>query len=193
MRGIDAPMRSFTTSVVVVHPTAPELLCVRHPSFGTWMFPGGRVEPGEAPHTAALREIAEEVGLGVTLADLSDLPRWCRDGNRRLPHPMAMIEEQLPDGRDPDCFYIDIVYVGVAENPRFSLRAEVSEAGWFDRSAFCQLRTSFPIRELAAQVFDRLEDLRSRTRRSRGRSPQMSSPCGSGVDVISRSPRPYPW
>lgn len=35
MKGADAPMRSFTTSVVVVHPTAPELLCVRHPSFGT--------------------------------------------------------------------------------------------------------------------------------------------------------------
>jgi ADP-ribose pyrophosphatase YjhB (NUDIX family) len=155
-------MRSFTTSVVVVHPTAPELLCVRHPSFRTWMFPGGRVEPGEAPHTAALREIAEEVRLGVTLADLSDLPCWHRDGNRRLPHPMAMIEEQLPDGHGPHCFYIDIVYVGVAEDTRFSLRAEVSEAGWFDRDSFCQLGTSFPIRELAAQVFDRLGDLRSR-------------------------------
>lgn len=126
------------------------------------MFPGGRVEPGEAPHTATLREVAEEVGLGVMLADLSDLPRWAHDGNSRLPHPIAMVEERLPDGHGPERFYVDIVYVGVAVDVRFSLRREVSEAGWFDRRALCQLRTSYPIKELAAQVFDRLGDLRSR-------------------------------
>lgn len=165
-------MRSFTASIIVVHPTAPELLCVRHPSFGAWMFPGGRVEPEEAPHIAALREITEEVGLGVTLADLSDLPRWSFDGNSRLPHPIAIIEERLPGGHDPSRFYVDIVYVGVAIDARLSLRGEVSEAGWFDRRALRQLRTSFPIQELAMQVFDRLGDLRNCLADSGGGRPR---------------------
>ena len=30
---------------------------------GFWEFPGGRVEPGEEPMAAALRELAEETGL----------------------------------------------------------------------------------------------------------------------------------
>jgi 8-oxo-dGTP pyrophosphatase MutT (NUDIX family) len=33
-------------------------------NFNVWTFPKGKVEPGETPEQAALREIAEEVGLG---------------------------------------------------------------------------------------------------------------------------------
>ena len=34
---------------------------------GGWEFPGGKVEPGETPEAAAVREIAEELGCAVRL------------------------------------------------------------------------------------------------------------------------------
>lgn len=37
------------------------------PARGRWSVPGGRVEAGEAPEAAAVREVAEETGLRVVV------------------------------------------------------------------------------------------------------------------------------
>ena len=39
----------------------------------TWCFPGGGLEPGEAPLDGAVRELAEETGIELSPADLTDL------------------------------------------------------------------------------------------------------------------------
>lgn len=50
----------------------------RPPAAGSWSLPGGRVETGEVPEQAVVREVAEETGLTVTVETLTGRVR--RDG-----------------------------------------------------------------------------------------------------------------
>ena len=53
-----------------------EVLLIRRgtpPRQGEWSLPGGRLEPGETPMEAALRELAEETGVTARLLGLVEI------------------------------------------------------------------------------------------------------------------------
>lgn len=51
------------TRVLAARRSAPAALA------GGWEFPGGKVEPGERPQDAAVREVLEELGVRVRLGE----------------------------------------------------------------------------------------------------------------------------
>ena len=68
----------------VVFDSAGRLLLVRRgqePARGQWSIPGGRVEPGEGPEAAAVRELLEETALvGRVLREVGSVRREAPSG-----------------------------------------------------------------------------------------------------------------
>jgi 8-oxo-dGTP diphosphatase len=69
-------MPVITVSAVVIQDSAGSVLTVRKRGTASFMFPGGKPEPGESALAAAAREVNEELGLEVDPGDLHHLGRW---------------------------------------------------------------------------------------------------------------------
>jgi len=85
------------------------ILVVRPTYTNEWMLPGGRVERGETPHEAAVREAREETGLDVVLDRL------------------ALVDARR--ARDTSFIFAAHVTGGELE-PQLG---EIAEVGWLDR------------------------------------------------------------
>ena len=92
---------------IVAHPEGPAvLLTLRSPRLsahaGQVSFPGGRMEAGETPEAAAVREAAEEVGLDPRLPELiGRLPEHLTGTGYRVVPVVALVPAPLHLTPDP--------------------------------------------------------------------------------------------
>ncbi len=69
----DVPGRRIPCVGAIITDPAGRLLLIKRghePGMGLWSIPGGRIEPGESPEQAVVREVQEETGLSVTCGRL---------------------------------------------------------------------------------------------------------------------------
>src|SRR5580700_4545001 len=111
---------------------------IRHPRFDRMMIPGGHVEPEESSAEAALREVAEETGLAVTLVSPPAAPVPPGYRARRVALPWWIAEYQVaPDNHlDVAHVHVDHLYVALAGGARPSGAAPAPDGthpfGWYD-------------------------------------------------------------
>lgn len=66
----------LVSAVALIDPDGRVLLAQRPPGramAGLWEFPGGKVEPGETPEAALIRELHEELGIDTWASCLAPL------------------------------------------------------------------------------------------------------------------------
>jgi 8-oxo-dGTP diphosphatase len=71
------PTALWCVPTVLIYAVCDDKVLVMHrqqePNVGLWIAPGGKIEPGESPYEAALREFAEETGLEAKDLELRGL------------------------------------------------------------------------------------------------------------------------
>lgn len=112
MTRVPTPPPDFVVSAVVLRDAAGRVLVVRKRGTHRFMLPGGKIEAGETPAQAAIRELHEEVGADLDPARLVLLGEWT-----------------APAANEPD----HLVHGHIFTHPwvaGLDAQAEIDEVGW---------------------------------------------------------------
>lgn len=90
------------------------ILLVRKRGTGKFMQPGGKLEPGEAPLDAAIREVAEEIGINLAPAQVESLGHW-----------------RGPAANEADTLIDAHLFAAITAEPAV-IAAEIEEMIWID-------------------------------------------------------------
>lgn len=107
---------------------------------GLWEFPGGKVELGESPVDALIRELDEELGVRIDSGQLAPV------GSARDAGPTAAGQR-----------IVDIVLFACTRWTGIPLCIEGEEIGWFDPGQLARLAMPPLDYPLAEQLFRRIE------------------------------------
>lgn len=118
-------VRHLTASAVVFD-GAGRVLLVQHLGSGLWLYPGGHLEDGEEPASAAVRETREETGLWVRAVGPAGFTHPAVVSH---PVPFTVIEMPVRDDRFGEHRHIDLVYVCKPVDDLGELVAQAGEVG----------------------------------------------------------------
>lgn len=111
----DAPV-TYVVAAVCLRDDRGRILTVRKRGTSSFMLPGGKLEPGESASAAAVREVAEEVGLALT--EVVPLGRFVTDAANEPGHLV-----------DAEVFTADLPGEPVASG-------EIEELRWLDPTVY---------------------------------------------------------
>jgi 8-oxo-dGTP pyrophosphatase MutT (NUDIX family) len=114
-----------------------EVALIHRPSYDDWTFPKGKVEVGEEPEQAALREVGEETGLRVRLADEAGVTSY--------------VDQR---GRQKTARYWTMEVL----SGEFAANAEVDELRWLPLDDALHLLTYDRDRSLLSSIYDKWPD-----------------------------------
>lgn len=102
---MDAAPDLIDVVAAVIEEDGRILACRRAPhksGAGLWEFPGGKVEPGETPEDALVREIAEELGVEIhVLGHLTSIER-SQEGIRLICLRAELVDAEPTASTDHD-------------------------------------------------------------------------------------------
>lgn len=152
MHSYDYPRPALTADMVALcfHSNTLKLLLIRRaaePFKDHWALPGGFVDQGESPQSAAARELLEETGLAISVDDLIEVGAFGAPG------------------RDPRSWVVTVAMLALvplsqgssgAQLPDILAGDDAREARWWPIKDLPELTLAFDHRQIITQALDQL-------------------------------------
>ena len=127
---------------VVLHETRVLLVKRgRPPGVGKWSLPGGLVHLGETTREAVVREVAEECGLAITVAEVAGVvDRVVRDDAGRIRYHYVLVD-----------------YLAFPDSTRVMPGSDAADAQWIEIDRIVELDTTEGLLDMVrrAQALER--------------------------------------